>query len=71
MEIRVLGIICQNCEGLFMGLAACVFLSVTHPLILETMACREAISQASDLNILNISIGFNIIRERYMTSLGI
>jgi hypothetical protein len=54
-----------------MGLAACVFPRVTHPLILETMACREAMSQAADLNILNISISFNIIRERYMTSLGI
>jgi hypothetical protein len=64
------GIIRQNCEGLFMGLAACVFPRVTHPLILEMIACREAMSQAADLNILNISIS-NIIRERYMTSLGI
>jgi ribonuclease HI len=46
------GIVCRNCEGLYMGWP-CVFPGVTDPAVL---ACREALSLAADLNERKISI---------------
>jgi hypothetical protein len=34
-----------------MGVAACIYPGITDPAILETIACREALNLAEDLNI--------------------
>jgi len=52
----VVGGICRDQHGHYMGAAASVFLGITDPAILETMAYREALDQAADLNISKLSI---------------
>ena len=41
--------ICQDAEGLYLGSSAVAYHGIIDPVILETYACREALSLAGDL----------------------
>lgn len=43
------GVLCRNSQGDFMGASAMVFDGITDPVVLEAMACREAMVIAEDL----------------------
>lgn len=48
--------VARNEEGLFMGASAVVFEGRNHPETLEAMACREAISLASDIAAVRVQV---------------
>jgi ribonuclease HI len=50
------GVICRNSDGLYIGASACVYPGIIDSAVLETMACREALSLADDLLVRKISI---------------
>jgi hypothetical protein len=45
----VVGVICH--EGLYLGAVVCIYPGIIDPAILETIACREVLNFAEDLNI--------------------
>ena len=48
--------ICRDSQGIYLGSSAMVYTGVTDPLMLETFACREALSLAEDLNLHKITV---------------
>lgn len=48
--------VCRDSNGNFLGSSAVVFKGIRDPMILETYACREALSLAEDLNEHNIMV---------------
>ena len=48
--------ICRDSQGIYLGFSAMVYPGVTDPVMLETFACREALSLAEDLNLHKIMV---------------
>jgi hypothetical protein len=42
---------CHDNNGLYLGASAVIFPGITDPSILQTLAVREALTQAQDLNL--------------------
>lgn len=57
-RVGAVGVVCRSEMGEFLGSSAMVFSHIADPLILETLACREAQALASDL----------LIRRLYVAS---
>ena len=49
-------VVCRDANGNFLGSSALVIQGMDDPEILETIACREALALAQDLNLLNIVV---------------
>jgi hypothetical protein len=60
------GVVCRNRGGMFVSATASVFPGVTDPTVLETLAGREALVLAEDMN----SASAPIARELYVTLLS-
>ncbi|KAE8783168.1 hypothetical protein D1007_43385 [Hordeum vulgare] len=61
-NIGVVGVICRNAEGHFLGACALVFHGITEPATLEAYACREAIALAEDMVITKVRIASDCLR---------
>mgnify|MGYP000972605315 CR=1 FL=1 len=48
--------ICRDHDGNYLGSSAVVYHGVTNPMMLETYACREALSLAEDLALQHIMV---------------
>ena len=55
-RVRVAAVVCRDSNSNFLGSLAVVFKVIRDPLILETYACREALSLAEDLYEQNIMV---------------
>lgn len=60
------GAVCRNDQGLFLGASAITIDGITNPEVLEAMACAEALSLASDMQLNNIQVSsdcLSVIKE--------
>lgn len=56
----VVGVICRDDQGVFVGASAVVFEGITDPEILEALACSEALALATDLHLTKIKVGTGV-----------
>ena len=75
-KIGAIAAVCRNDEGRFLGASAVVLHGIHDPAVLETLACREALALAEDLNLLNIKVAsdcleaINSMRGNYLGKLS-
>ncbi|KAE8770061.1 hypothetical protein D1007_58250 [Hordeum vulgare] len=58
----VVGVICRNDQGGFLGASAVVFPGMIDPEVLEAHACREALALAEDMMVSRIRIASDCLR---------
>jgi ribonuclease HI len=50
------GVVCRSVDGSSLGASSLAIEGITNPLVLESMACREALDLAQDLNLQRITV---------------
>ena len=67
------GAVCRSAEGLYLGASAVVFDGISHPGVLEALACREALDIVDDLLLQHIRVAsdcLEVVKGLSMVNLG-